>query len=489
MMEHPYLKYALALVMKENDLTDPSMVTAKMLKREIENGLNAFCIKPMEDYVGKQQIKFGFCKKKNKASAFVFLSPHVISPDKAAAKLYDVAKSKLEMPIDDLLTKEKITKGVMPTAGEYSSFSLQGSVGRGKPSVTQHDYCLALITTLTRWKPSLCRQGDYSNVCLIPDLPVPALVKFIKLFKRICRQKNASDLMLGNVLQEGKKKVSYKPIRPTIFRGNFPNAPRSSALFSLSLLSVIGEMTKEAEVSELALQVLSSLKEANIYSIEYGKAEVFGYHHFVIDLSSCGHLRTIVSALSKTRLYNNEQKDEKRKFELFASRFTRLLNRPSFRDFLAFRAEYPKGIKLLLTVYFMKVEKIDADVVASAEALGKWLNSVAYFSAVKEAGSQEGKVWEEKAKILSQLESSIIAAKSGDALMAQVIVRAGRLSGHDAPKEATLFMRKTAEGVLSLEQAKNLLMAFSRVRSEKANPKDAPTDDTESEEEEDYSEI
>lgn len=489
-MEHPYLKYALALVMKENDLTDPSMVTAEMLKREIENGLNAFCIKPMEDYVGKQQIKFGFCKEKNKASAFVFLSPHVITSDKTAGKLYDVAMSKFEMPIDKLPTKEKITKGIMPITGEYSSFSLQGNIGRGKPSVTQHDYCLALITTLTRWKPSLCRQGDYSNVCLIPDLPVPDLIRFIKLFKRICSQKNASDLMQGNVLQEGKKNVSYKPIKPAIFHGNFPNAPRSSAFFSLSLLSVIGELIKEAEVSELALQVLKSLKGANIYSIEYGKAEVFGFHHFVIELSSRGHLRTIVGALNGSRLYNNnEQKDEKRKFELFASRFARLLNRPSFRDFLAFRAEYPKGIELLLTVYFMKVEKIDADVVASAETLGRWLNSVAYFSAAKEVGSEEGKVREEKAKILSQLESSIIAAKSGDALVAQVIVRAGRLSGHDAPKEAALFMRKAAEGVLSLEQAKNLLMAFSRVRAEKTNPKDSPTDDTGSEEEEDYSEV
>lgn len=72
---------------------------------------------------------------------------------------------------------------------------------------------------------------------------------------------------------------------------------------------------------------------------------------------------------------------------------------------------------------------------------------------------------EAKAKVLVELESSIFSAKSGDALIAHTITRAGRLSGLDAPAEASLFMEKAASGELPLEQAKNLLIAFSRLKS------------------------
>ena len=65
------------------------------------------------------------------------------------------------------------------------------------------------------------------------------------------------------------------------------------------------------------------------------------------------------------------------------------------------------------------------------------------------------------------MESSTFAAKSGDALVAQVITRAGRLSSMDAPESASLFMEKTMSGDLPLDCAKNLLIAFSRLRNKK----------------------
>jgi len=74
-----------------------------------------------------------------------------------------------------------------------------------------------------------------------------------------------------------------------------------------------------------------------------------------------------------------------------------------------------------------------------------------------------------------ELESSIFSAKSGDALIAQAVTRAGRLSNLDAPESATLFMEKTASGELELENAKNLLIAFSRIKNKKeseAQPKE-----------------
>lgn len=158
---------------------------------------------------------------------------------------------------------------------------------------------------------------------------------------------------------------------------------------------------------------------------------------------------------------------EYQKFDLFASRFLQMFNRPTFKDFLAFRAEYPYDIELLLNTYFCDMEKIDKKIVISAKELGKWLNYVAYRSAQKEVGASSS--WDDlikaKAKVLVELESSVFSAKSGDALIAYTITRAGRLSGFDAPTEASLFMEKAASGELPLEQAKNLLIAFSRLKS------------------------
>lgn len=130
------------------------------------------------------------------------------------------------------------------------------------------------------------------------------------------------------------------------------------------------------------------------------------------------------------------------------------------------------------------MEKIDPKIVSSARVLGKWLNKVAYFTSKAEVKENSSNYWEElrkvKSKVLIELESSTFSAKSGDALIAQAITRAGRLSGLDAPEEAALFMEKTASGDLPLEKAKNLLIAFSRLINKEENqlaPKDKDSDE------------
>lgn len=118
------------------------------------------------------------------------------------------------------------------------------------------------------------------------------------------------------------------------------------------------------------------------------------------------------------------------------------------------------------------MENINHVTVHSALEMGKWLNKAAYVAACRELESKgeeqtPEKVTQLKSKTLVELESSIMSAKTGDALLSQVIVRVGRLTGMDVPTDASVFMEKTAGGELKLEQAKNLLMAFARVRDMK----------------------
>lgn len=506
MTTHVYLKYAIALLMEEYGLQTEQDITFKEIKGELIKGLNAFSVKPIGDYCGQTEVKFGFVDDKNDSKNYIYLSPNIIASERKGLKkgsdsiLY---KKVCEICSTNDLNLSKtcdILKSLAPTAGEYCYFSDKGEINRRSPRVSFLENCLVMITTTTALKPCLLyymgkgKSISADNTCLIPDLDLSDLRNFIRLFKRIRIQKLDSSLMVGKV-ECDEKTLKYIPKRPNIFNGNFPNAPHSSALGSVALLGTIGEMTKEKDVSELAKKVLESLKDCNFYAIKYGDASVFSFNHSIIRLAEKGKLRRIVDSLYYIVLYKEGRRTtnnafEYQKFDLFASRFLQIFNRPTFKDFLAFRAEYPYDIELLLNTYFCDMEKIDKEIVTSAKELGKWLNYVAYRSAQQEVGTSSG--WDDlikaKAKILVELESSVFSAKSGDALIAYTITRAGRLSGFDAPTEASLFMEKAASGELPLEQAKNLLIAFSRLKSKKEETDKVTSSDNQSIENEEMTE-
>lgn len=489
MTTHIYLKYAIALLMEEYGLQTEQEITFKEIKEELEKGLNTFSVKPIGDYCGQTKVQYGFTKEKNDAKKYIFLAPNTITSEMKASNLYNAVCETCSEENINLLRAHDITQSEVPISGEFNRFTDKGTFQRGKSKATVFDQCLALITSTTALKPCLqyksgARKITMDNTCLIPDLNITDLQNFIKLFKRIRIQKLDNSLMVGKVKCEKGKTLKYIPKRPNIFNGNFPNAPHSSALGSVALLGTIGEMTKEKDVSELAKKVLESLKDCNFYAIKYGDASVFSFNHSIIRLAERGKLRRIVDSLYYVVLYKEGRRStsnafEYQKFDLFASRFLQMFNRPTFKDFLAFRAEYPYDIELLLNTYFCDMEKIDKEIVTSAKELGKWLNYVAYRSAQQEIGTSSG--WDDlikaKAKVLVELESSVFSAKSGDALIAYTITRAGRLSGFDAPAEASLFMEKAASGELPLEQAKNLIIAFSRLKSKKEEADKAYSND------------
>ena len=388
MTTHVYLKYAIALLMEEHGLQTEQDITLKEIKEELEKGLNAFSVKPTGDYHGQAKVQYDFTKEKNDAKKYIFLAPNTIASEMKASNLYNAVYKTCSEENVDLLKAYKISQSEVPTSGEFNNFSDSGNIGRGKPSATVFDQCLALITSTTALKPCLQYKSgagkiSMDNTCLLPDLDITDLQNFIKLFKRIRIQKLDSSLIVGKVKCEKGKTLRYIPKRPNIFNGNFPNAPHSSALGSIALLGAIGEMTKEKDVSELANKVLESLKDCNFYAIKYGDASVFSFSHSIIRLAERGKLRRIVDSLYYVELYKEGRRStsnafEYQKFDLFASRFLQIFNRPTFKDFLAFRAEYPYDIELLLNTYFCDMEKIDKEIVTSAKELGKGLNYVAY---------------------------------------------------------------------------------------------------------------
>ena len=232
---------------------------------------------------------------------------------------------------------------------------------------------------------------------------------------------------------------------------------------------------------------MNRLKNTNIYLVSSDEIKAFSFNHVIIDLASKGKLQSIVDSIyrielfkvgsrSKIDKFNDIRKNEYDRFDLFVSRFLTLFNKASFRGFFSFRAEYPNEMELLLKTYFCIMEKINEDIVNSAIAFGNWLNLQAFTYASKEIPvnpnlnedikkEKKEKQIELKNKILIQFESAIMSAKTGDALVAFITTRAARLTGYDIDEGAKLFMSKVSCGELPLEQAKNLLIAFSRLKT------------------------
>ncbi len=498
---HPYSRYGLALVMEANNLQNPDEVAHNQLQTALIWGLNHFRVKPAEPYEGVDKVKFNFMsydfieknkifQTRGKTDEGIFLSPNIITTDKQAGKTWNGVSSLIEKLKSNKNSNENLTMSVAAVSSKFNN----GKKSQIPPKSSIREVGCAAITNTTPYKPCLTykkfEKGKWSrkNTTIIPDLTLDKMIKFVALFKMMVRSDTAKDLMQGSVFSEtvGKganAKEVFKPWRPKIFNGNFPNPPRSSALGSIALLGAIGEWSKKANRWSEGEAVLDSLANVPIYMVSYGNAKTFTYNHHVIDLAKEDKLNTIIDSMYFTKLFNAESrsknKNEYQSFDLFASRFLQLFNRPALKDFLAFRAEYPNPLHILFTTYFTKMEKINEDIVKSAKELGRWLNYVAYLAAKAENSNTKSEEFKKaKAKVLLEIESSAFSAKSGDALIAQVVTRGGRLSQMDAPPEATLFIEKTCSSELPLDNAKNLLMAFSRLRSKYEKPATPPNEDS-----------
>lgn len=475
MTTHPFLKYAIALLMVRNDLQKEEEIDDNHILDELKNGLNHYALKVQKVTEKRENVKYRFAKKDAD-----FISPSFININKKA-------KDTIEKLIGNELTKDKLPLVGNPFAGEFSIFTSQenGLSERGKPKWTLREYCLGCITLSTPDKPCY---SDKKNWCLIPDLELPDMILFINLFEEMYINET-KNLLLGKVTW--KKGGKYTLHRPHLLNGNFPSAPQTSAMGAIALLGAIGKFAKDAkdQISPEICNVVNRLKNTNIYLVSSDEIKAFSFNHVIIDLASKGKLQSIVDSIYRIELFkvgsrskidklNDIRKNEYDRFDLFVSRFLTLFNKASFRGFFSFRAEYPNEMELLLKTYFCIMEKINEDIVNSAIAFGGWLNLQAFtyaskvihdISNLKEDEKKE-KQTELKNKILIQFESAIMSAKSGDALVAFITTRAARLTGYDIDKGAKLFMSKVSGGELPLEQAKNLLIAFSRLKT--VNKKD-----------------
>ncbi|MGD8781953.1 MAG: hypothetical protein PVH88_23695 [Ignavibacteria bacterium] len=493
-----YTRYGLALVLQENSILNSENLTPEMLKNEIQTSLNHFRVRPISLDID-EKVKFQFVNEdfllnnskyiSRHCGEGYYLCPNIITKDIQALKSWNALikmKQELNSKID-FTKKSDATMSRIPLTSKFNN----GKISQSVPRASLLEICLCLIVSTTPFKPSLHARDKetYVATAIIPDMELSDLQKFISILKVMQRTKTKNLLIGKSFKKEGK--VTY--FRPNLSNGNFPYAPRRSELASAALLGAIGRFAKETEYPNTeAESVLEKLKNRPLYIISYGKAQSVSYTHYIVDLAKDNKLCDIIDALGKFSPYLSDHKSKKNKqqkldnFFLFASRFLQLFDKQSFREFLSVRGEYPDELKILLTTFFRSVMKINNEVIESAIALGHWLNQVAYFAAADEhKGKSYQEISDAKAKIIVELESAVFSAKTPTALVSQVITRAGRISKRDAPNEAQLFIKKIIADELgetekaSLENAKNMIVVFSRIKGSKA----------ESHSEEDFTEV
>lgn len=481
---HFYSKYGQAIIELEKEsigLDDKSAI-----KYLLEKSISCFRLKP-NFIASEKDVNYSYSDVKvGNSKNGIYLSPHIISTDKLSQQLWSkLQELKNNLDKNPLSKLDKVLQSLAPVSGEYNN----GKLSKQNPKASFFEVLCCAITTTTTDKPSMfskSRNGNYENKCIIPDIELPDLKDFIDLYRTIIN-KNTKNLFKGVVSIKEESSV-VKFYRPAIHNGNFPNAPKSGYLAPVGMLAAIGEWGKEAKYTDWANKVLDSLSGAPLYLVSYSNTESFSYSHHIVELAKKGDLKAIVDSIYYIEILGKgarnfsakDNNNEYEKLDLFASRFLQLFNRPALKDFLAIRAEYPVHLNKLFTTYFMKMEHIPKEVVTSARFLGRWLNYVAYLAAKNENTNVVSEEFKKaKAKVLVEMESSAFAAKNGDALIAQVITRAGRLSQMDAPPEVTLFIEQTCSGELPLDKAKNLIMAFSRLRNayEKSGEKETTHED------------
>lgn len=482
---HPYIQFAVALFGKQNEEISYEDITYEDLIGKLEECKEHICLYCKQTDSASRIAEFGYTSDLPNAKENRFLAPNVISTDSKG--IVAEIDNTIGLLRNNKNCKCTVKKCVFPIGGEYTKFSDAGKASKTSASISLKDYSLMLLTATTIKKPCISELEGTSwvNSCILPDMEVKASSYFIDILEKIRKQK-CDNLYHAQIDQKGKIH------KPSIFNGNFPNTVRSKYLKLLSILGCIGEISKEADYSTCAHNVMEELKIHPLLIVSAGNsgAEVVQVNHHIIDLANDGNLRITIDSLYHSRYYkykglyrndyshgiNKKEVDiEYDKFDYFLSKFLILFNHYSFNEFLSCRMEYPSPIKSILTKYFQSMEKIGIEIIESAEALGAWLNSTAFNVAKKDEAPNEEwstlpmekrqKVTEKKYKFLVELESSIFSASNSLSLISHTITRAGRLSESDAPDEARLFIKAAMSSEISLEVAKNLLIAFSRIRS------------------------
>lgn len=501
--DHPYPRYGLAVTLveqgKANDwrsLLDDPKELIQMAESVVETSLSRFRVHTHDDLDEDRTLRYRYLSNDEletggqKAEDGYLIAPHIMTVDAQGYNSIKKARSYLATlkagadPSDSAELKRSVT----PFAAKLN----EGVKSLSDPRSTQLEATFSLVATLTPRKPAA--QVDFINQATIPDLDLEGMIRFVQLFRDMQNTEQEGGLTLERPEDSNRK-------RPPLFDGNYPDAPRSAAFGPVGLVGALGQWGKRADIlaetQKAVAETLEQMAGQPVYLVSYDSSlmrqEYIGHH--AARLAREHNLPKVLDSLYRARFHNeadNKPDSNNRKnFFRTASRFLQLYTKPAFRDFLAFRVQYDRIFEPIITDFIMSEYQIDRDIVQSARAYGAYLNLVAFLigkEEVEENEEQEGggtgrDLYEAKARALAQLESTALSARRPSALFAQLNVMAGRQANRDVPPEAERFIEAVNTGEIEFDEAKDLVLAYMRLRSDgDAGGSDEDTPDVETDE-------
>ncbi len=509
---HPYPRYGVAAALVETrrrleDITNWPAV-ASLAVEAIERALNRYTLKADLDPMLESTMELRFSslsineldpgKKSGQIAARgYYLAPYIITTDGSSAATVAEARAICDLlrtaKEEDYHKSIKLKRSFAPLTSKVNN----GRASMAEPRATLLEAAFTVVATLTEIKPAaqVAVGKGMANTTVMPDLPLTEgdaspLIDFVQLFFNL-RVKE------GDPYRVAVDPKDRKYRRPPIFRGNYPNAPRDGSLGAISLVASIGAWAKEGQTyigqagdskqgrGAFAKRVLDYLAERPLYILSYEDVRQESYGHHLVNMAIHDDLAAIVQAAHRARPFGVDKIDDPKYtlYKRFFNRFLMQFDGASFRDFMAFRNEYPYQLAPIFEQYMATEHKLTPDFIASARAYGQSLNRAAYNTGKAEQDDdiankrRERPLSEYKNRILVQFESTILSAKTPTALLSQMGVIVGRLTGREIDSDAGLFMETVASWSKDeLPLAQELVTAFMRLSSYR--PKESASEST-----------
>lgn len=491
--EHPYPRYGLAVTLVQQgvgiewrEALEDSQRLIRMAGPAVEEGLNHFRLHTSNDLDEATELQYRRLSRNEletsgqTASGGYYIAPHVVIDDRSARYLIKEARKFLE-ELDGEVDPDASTE-LKRSFAPFTTKLNEGTSTLSNPKTNRLETVFSLVASLTPLKPAA--QVEFTNQVMIPDLDLEGMIRFIQLFRGMKNSEVEDPLTLERPEDSNRK-------RPPIFDGNYPDAPRSSAFGPVGLMGAMGQWARRAGRLPEVKGVLERMAGSPVYLVSYDgnlmRQEYIGHH--AARLAQEHDIPAVLDSLYRTQFYNPDDNDPdsntRKNFFRMAGRFLQLYTQAAFRDFRAFRVQYDSILSPILTDYFMSEQEIAPDIVQSARAYGSYLNYVAYLIAdeeVRENEEQEGggtgrDLYEAKARALAQMESTTLSARRPSALFAQLNVMAGRQVNRDVPAEAERFIEAVNTGEIEFDEAKDLVLAYMRLRSDRTDSENDGTGD------------
>ncbi|MCS4101880.1 hypothetical protein [Salinibacter ruber] len=418
--------------MQEHDLEEALEARIRQLMGEIRVHFPDPEYPPNSEVKGHQVQELDGAPGEQVGANGYFVRPHVLLGDGQLNGRYGF--------INSPLPGKEIIQRYYPPATKLS-------VGKASASNVKKTRLFALACTVTTLTPlkAARRTGDSDRGAVIPDLPLPELLSYLDLYLDL--QPSLAGPTQATTNDDGKPFLLQN-------EGTFPDPPPGWTFGTLGVVAGIGSWARKNGFFDDAKPVLEALANRRVYVIDTSgtnRSETAGSH--VATLAREGILRPALENAWKIQTNANEE-NVQRVLRRWLLRF----NPAYFRDFLSLRATYPRSFSPLFDAYFMP--DYNPSLVSSARAAAQHINTQAYHAADGTGDTKR----QNKQTILSSLESTLYDCDDGPELIARISVQVGRLTGADFPPDAQEFFDRTTAGELTLEEARNLLVAYMRLR-------------------------